>query len=231
MVDLWVLTVAPGSRAAEAEEMFKSLDIPPDRRVLVTNPPDEVPHFPGYLIHYPSSELNISKWWDAGLNHIAKFYDDGEQWDVLLIETDARMRIEGVATLRRIMRETDTVMAGGDWRNVLSPDSPPHVRRDNTAWVPDPEHPDAGRIPGIACVVAGEAGIRHDHEFRWWLADDDFEWQHRVGGGTVLVPGVEVWHTGTQGPLTGLRLQYWEEDQHKFYEKWGGMPGTGGIVS
>lgn len=222
--DLWVLSCAPGSRTQEAEDLYDSLGTPYNRRVLVTTLPDPVLNFTGSLHLYPGTDINISKWWTIGLDYIASHYGPGDIWDVLLIETDARMDPEAVDTLRDHMRFLDTVMAGADWMGVLG-DQPYHVRRDNIAWTPE------GRMPGIAVVLSGERGIRHDPEYRWWLADDDFEWQHRVNGGTVLVGGLMVHHQGTQGPLTGERLQAFEEDQIKFMAKWGGMPATGGILA
>ena len=228
-VDLWVLSCAPGSRVREALEMFESLGVPEHRRVLVTTMPDPVKIFPGTLLLYPDTDINIGKWWTIGLEFIASHYpSEHDIWDVLVIETDARMTPRDVDIVRDHMRVHDCVMAGADWRHVLG-DKPYHVRRNNDAWVPDPSHADAGRIPGIASVIAGEAGIRHDTNFRWWLADDDFEWQHRINGGTVLVNHTAVEHQGTQGVLTGERLKAWEEDQGKFLTKWGGMPSTGGV--
>ena len=204
--------------------MFESLGVPEHRRVLITTEPDPITVFPGTVLKYHGTDINISKWWTIGLEFIDSFYpSEHDIWDVLLIETDARMSVQDVETVREHMRTLDCVQAGADWLNVLQ-GKPYYVRRDNSAWIPE------GRMPGIASVIAGEAGIRHDPEFRWWLADDDFEWQHRVGGGTVLVGGTTVVHTGTQGPLTGERLQAWEEDQIKFRAKWGGFPSTGGIV-
>lgn len=230
MPDLWVLTCAPRSRVRETLELFDSLGTPTHRRVVVTTQPDPVRVFPGNVIVYPDTDINISKWWTLGLEHIASHYpSEHDIWDVLIIESDARMTPADVETVRDHMRVHDAVMAGADWRHVLN-GKPYHVRRDNRSWIPDPTAADAGRIPGIACVIAGEIGIRHDTDFRWWLADDDFEWQHRVNGGTVLVGGTTVWHVGTQGPLQGERLQAWNEDQAKFLRKWGGMPGTGGVL-
>ncbi len=221
--DLWVLTTAPGHRAAEALDLFTSLGTPPERRVVTTNPPDPITTFDGHLIVWPEIGVNISNWWTIGLDFIAGHYQEDEIWDVLLIETDARMTPEDVDTVRDHMRTLDVVMAGADWQNVLQ-GKPYHVRRDNSQWNP------VGRMPGIGAVVAGEAGIRHDPEFRWWYADDDFEWQHRVNGGTVLVGGTTVRHQGTQGPLTGEREIAEREDRVKFEQKWNGGPWIGGVT-
>ena len=223
--DLWVLTCAPAYRANEAAALLQRLDVSPDEAVLVTTQPNPVsPDFPATVLLFDSEEINISKWWTLGLDHIAAFYKDDPDaiWDVLLVETDADITRESVDIMRDHMRVLDCTMAGADFFGVM-PDMPYHVRRDNSAWRPE------GRCIGFAQVVAGEAGIRHDPEFRWWLADDDFEWQHRVNGGTVLVGGLPVAHVGTQGELTGDRLRAWEEDQPKFAAKWGALPSQGGI--
>lgn len=229
--DLWVLTCAPGSRTHEAWETFHTLGVPIGRRVLVTTQPDPVIDIEACLLHYDGTDINISKWWTIGLDWIASQYADDPDaiWDVLIIETDARMAPSHVEKIRDLMRHHGCVMGGADWRHVLT-DQSHHIRRDNSSWIPDPSAADAGRIPGIACVIAGETGIRHDTDFRWWLADDDFEWQHRINGGTILVAGTEIFHQGTQGELTGERLQAWQEDLPRFMEKWGGIPSTGGIL-
>lgn len=226
--DLWVLTCAPGSRAVEAISLIERIGAP---TVLVTTQPDPIPSdFMGddvTVLLFDSTEINISKWWTLGLDHIASFYDGkpDAKWDVLLVETDADIQPKHVERMRRIMREQECVMAGADFFRVL-PDRPLHVRRDNSAWLPE------GRCIGFAQVVAGETGLRHDPEFRWWLADDDFEWQHRVNGGTVFIGGgIDVSHIGTQGPLTGERLVAWQEDEPKFEAKWGGLPRNGGILT
>jgi hypothetical protein len=203
--------------------MFDSLGTPPDYRVLVTTNPDPVLEFDGHLIRVDSEEINISKWWNRGLDFI-RAHTNHDIWDVLVAETDARMSPLDVEELRSRMREVGAVMAGGDWEHTL-PAGAEEFHRISNESLP------VGRIPGIMKVVAGETGIRHDPEFRWWLADDDYEWQHRISGGTLLVAGIEVQHTGTQGPLSGERLQAWEEDQTKFFDKWGGMPITNGVLS
>ena len=245
MVDLWALTVAPASRVEEALEAFEFAGIPVNRRVIVTTQPDPITEDQlngEHLLLFDDTEINISKWWNLGWEYIdggwqgPPVIDDEEQtitfgpwhgsedeeWDVLLIESDARMSAEDVAIVRSELRHyKDVALAGADWKGLLT-DGQPKIRRDNTAWNLH------GRIPGIAFIVRGELGLRHDPEFRWWLADDDFEWQARVSGGTMLVPGTTVTH-GHSRPLEGDRLTAWNEDQAKFLAKWGGVPAQGGV--
>lgn len=226
--DLWVLSCAPGSRKAEAEELYTSLSINKEFSVLVTTEPDPVDYFYGHLLRYPDTDINISKWWTLGLDHIASHYGPGDIWDVLVMESDARMTPEDVDTIRSTMRHVGVSMAGADWHHILK-DGEWYARLDNKQWIPAGFGADQARLPGMALMVAGERGIRHDPEMRWWLADDDFEWQHRINGGTVLVGGTTMSHVGTQGPLVGERLQAFREDQVKFLKKWGGLPENGGV--
>lgn len=216
--DLWVLTCAPASRIDEAARLIERLGAP---TVVVTTQPDPIPadFFSDdvTVLLFDSTEINISKWWTLGLDWIASHYEEGEKYDVLIVETDADIKPEHVERMRRLMREQEVVMAGADFFRVM-PDMPFYVRRDNAPWRAE------GRCIGFAQVIAGEVGLRHDPEFRWWLADDDLEWQARNNGGTILVGGMDVHHVGTQGPLTGDRLRAWEEDQEKFRAKWGMLP-------
>jgi hypothetical protein len=121
------------------------------------------------------------------------------------------------------MRRSSCVAAGADWQGLLGP-GVNVVRRSNT-----PVMPAQMRLPGIGLVVAGEVGLRHDPAFRWWYADDDFEWQSREAGGTVLVGGTTLAHTGTT-PMEGDRARFAVEDVERFRAKWGGDPSTGGRI-
>lgn len=226
--DLWVLTVAPGDRAGEVHELRASLPgVPNARFIVVTTQPDPLD---GATLLFDSTELNIAKWWTVGLNHIAalahhEYLDPTQPYDVFITESDTRITPEDLDLVRAEMRRAGCVMGGADWKHLLPGLGVNLVRRSNQAVFPA-----ATRLPGIGLVVAGEVGLRHDPQFRWWLVDDDLEWQAREAGGTVLVGGTSLTHTGFQGELRGERLTAWHEDQPKFMAKWGGMPATGGRV-
>ncbi len=232
---LYVLTCAPASRRFEAAEVLRIAD--PEHRILVTTRPDNIRfgemNLSGYdVVTYEDTDINISKWWSMGLDWIATWCESTVPgpYDVLMIESDVRMSREDVDTVRRVMREQDCVLAAPDWQGSTGGEH--KVRRDNSIWINEQNHrADYSRLPGMGMVTAGEKGLRHDPEFRWWLADDDFEWNARVNGGTVLVAGTTMHHEGTQGPLQGERLQAWHEDQAKFLAKWGGLPSNGGAFT
>lgn len=235
--DLWVLTTAPGSRVNEVVSLLEDLNS--FNNVVVTNPPDEIPKnfllesfIPSAkVISTESDEFNISKWWDFGLDFIAGIYPDGEAYDVLMIESDARMSKEDIDTVRISMREHNAVLAAADWQNCLEPGEV-KVRRDNSVWIAEGKEAWQSRLPGMAMIAAGEAGVRIPEEtnYRFWFADDDREWLSRISGGTVLVGGTTILHNGTQGPLRGNLLRYAEEDKERFLAYWGGLPENGGIL-
>lgn len=231
MPDLWTLTCAPASRAIEVQLLFDRVGFE-DKCVVVTTQPDPIRYSDGnHLLLFDDTEINISKWWTLGLDYIDRMNEGNpDPYDILVIESDGRMSFEDVDFTRKVMREENCVMAGADWHHIL-PEGQHKVRRDNSRWIGSTGRADQSRLPGMALVVAGEAHLRHDPEFRWWLADDDFEWTARVNGGTVLVSGPNFYHEGTQGPLTGERLKAFREDEGKFLRKWGGLPDRGGIIS
>jgi hypothetical protein len=216
--DLWVLTVAPNSRAHEVDALRASMpDVAPHRFVTVTTQPDPIP---GALL-FDSDDLNIAKWWTVGLEHIARYYET-QPYDVFIVESDTRITPADLDAVRAEMRRTGCVMAGADWQSLL-PAGVTLVRRSLEPM--DRRF----RLPGIGLVVAGEAGLRHDTQFRWWYVDDDLEWQARASGGTALVGGTTLTHTGGS-PMVGDRARFAQEDVVKFDNKWGGTPQDGGRV-
>lgn len=228
MTDLWLLTVAPAERVAEVEDLIESLGI--ENNVVVAHSPTFLRTDKATVVDYPYEDFNISGWWDFGLNCIgSQYFGESAKYDVLMIESDVRMSRDDVETIRHLMRAHDTVLAGADWQNCLQSDEV-KVRRDNSVWIAEGKEAWQSRLPGMAMVVAGEAHIRHDPLMpRFWYSDDHFEWNSRVGGGTLLVGGTTIHHTGTQGPLKGDLLRYAEEDSVEFEKYWGGHPSLGGI--
>ena len=215
MTELWGLTCAPASRLDEANEALRFAGIHSDRRVFVTTQPHPIQRgeVDGLLVLFDSDEINISKWWNTGLDFIAE--RAGDTYDVAWISSDVRVSQETLNVVRGQMREHNTVMAGPDWHNAASS----HIIRRDTK-----NHDLSSRIPGVSFILRGESGIRADPEFRWWLADDDLEWTCKVNGGTLLVSGVSLDHLTDGHPLDEPRYQAFQEDIVKFRDKWGDDP-------
>lgn len=229
MRDLWLLTVAQAERVAEVESLIDSMGLPKNRNVVVAHHPTFLRTDKAEVVDYEGEEFNISKWWDAGLDFIYKKYRNSvEEFDILVIESDVRMTREDVDHVREVMRAHDCAMAGPDWQGCLASNEV-KVRRDNSVWVSEGKEPWQSRLPGMGVVIAGELELDHEPLYpRFWFADDHFEWTARENGGTVLVGGTTLHHTGTQGPLTGELKKYAEEDERDFELYWEGLPNFGG---
>lgn len=217
---LWVITCAPEHRKREVVQLSELMRIPSNRLVTVTVPPKEIvsDSIPGYILNYPEPEMNISKWWNFGADWVdAVERKDGHQtWDIIYMESDARLMPGDVQMLRLALRAHDVGMVGSDWKNAI----PPHevdVRRGI-----EDMHP--YRLPGFALMVRGELGLRHDPDMRWWFSDDDFEWQARTLHGTAMVGSAGLYHEGTDGLDSPDKRVFAEEDQVKFARKWHTTP-------
>lgn len=211
---MWVLTPAPGRRQGEVEDLWASLGIDRDYRVVVTTEPDPIERIDGHLVKVDSPELNISKWWTAGLDYIAK--NSYGPYNVLLIESDARISRDDLDQLNHVLNNSDAVMAGADWHGTLESGQVHY----NTSRGPVPAHL---RLPGVCLLVKGELGLRHDPSITFYFADDDFEWQHRANGGTALVGGTTVLHSDTT-PRTEAFTKQADEDGSRFHAKHGSYP-------
>lgn len=216
----WVLTPCHRPRLADLWGSLAHLVHPAERTVVTTTLPDpirrdDVPAAAVLVNEEPG--INISRWWNRGLDFIAqRARKASPTWEVLLMESDVRITPDALTELRRVLREADVAMAGADWHHALAPGQI-EIRRD--IGPADLTH----RIPGICMLVRGELGLRFDEMFRWWYADDDFEWQHRKEGGTALVGGVTISHPAGHH-LDEERARYAAEDRERFAEKWGTPP-------
>lgn len=212
----WVLIPCHRPRLTELRASLVNLGMPAGRTVIVTTEPEPIGPTQiraAAVLCSPEPGINISRWWNLGLDWIAAQQTPGEPYEVLCMESDVRIDWPTVTRLRTALREHGLAMVGADWYGVAR--EPVEIRRD---LVPETvEH----RIPGVCMLVAGELGLRFDEQFRWWYADDDFEWQHRKAGGTGLVRDLTIKH-GPGRPLTGERAEYAEVDRQRFVAKWGG---------
>jgi hypothetical protein len=155
--------------------------------------------------------INISRWWNLGLDWIAEHADPGP-YEVLCAESDVRITGPTLDRLRAALRGHGLAVVGADWYGVTP--GAVEIQHDLTPG------PLTHRLPGVCLLVAGELQLRYDPQFRWWYADDDFEWQHRKAGGSGLVGGTSIDH-GPGRPLADERATYALVDYPRFIAKWG----------
>lgn len=215
MTNTWVLTPCHQPRLDDLRASLAHLNHPRDRTVVVTTLPDPIDpaELPGVAVLLsPEPGINISRWWNVGLNWIEQNHELGP-YEALCMESDVRIDWSVLARLRSVLRNYNLAMVGADWHGVVTNQA--ETRYDLEAW------PMEHSIPGVCMLVAGELRLRFDEQFRWRYANDDFEWQHRKTGGTGLVRGLTIEH-GRSGPLSGERAEFAEVDRRRFVAKWGG---------
>ena len=217
-INTWILTCAPEHRKQEVVQLLEAAGHDPEYLLTITAEPRAIrpQTIPGRIITFPERPLNISEWWNLG----AEFIDNMErgngntEWNIIYMESDARLSARDVDLLQTALRTHDVGMAGSDWQHALTHDD---VRRGLNDLHPY-------RLPGFALMVRGELGLRHDPDMRWWFSDDDFEWTARANHGTVLVAGAELYHVGTDGLDSPDKQTYAVEDEIKFKSKWNILP-------
>ena len=213
-MNTWVLSPCGHPRLGDLMTSLAYLSHPVDRTVVVTSLPEPVEpvDLPGVTVLLsPEPGMNISRWWNTGLDWIEQHHEPGP-YDVLCMNADVRIEWSTLARLRMVLRNYNLAMVGADCHGVVT--SAVETRYDLDPWTE--EH----RIPGVCMLVAGDLGLRFDDQFRSCFAADDFEWQHRKAAGTGLVRGLTIGH-GADPLLTG---EHADEDRQRFVAKWGGPP-------
>lgn len=201
----------------QMKESLKVLDFPKSRVIIVSNGEDQptARDFPeATVVKYPTLEYCMPNWWNAGLDFIQG--KTKKPHEVFIFNADTIATKGTVVGLAEALREYALAATGPDQSGVIR--DPVHVEHRTEAF--DLRY----RLPGYACMLKGELGLRADPQFRHWYLDDDLEWQARRAGGTGIVQGLRVQHPPNGNPLTPRLTQFADEDREKFKIKWGMYP-------
>lgn len=175
--------------------------------LVVNNGYDGSGSGPVSIMRDSNPEPNISRWWNIGLDAVARRMVDREvfQWNVVVLNDDTIMAPGSV-----------DVLADGLRRHVAELAYPGDTERVLTAPGPD-------RITGWCFALRGEGGLRADESLKWWAGDNDLDWSARISGGTVTVPGVKHEHLYPNGyTVSDTRLnEQAGRDMAAFIGKWG----------
>lgn len=169
------------------------------------------------VVSFPGDECNISKWWNLGLDYcqtLAKA-SGATTWNTAVINDDVILPPGWMDAVVERMRALQCAAGCSGGRHPT-----PTV------------HHHAGpvdlytRLQGFAFVLAGEKGIRADEELVWWCGDDQVDWESRLAGGTVMIPGFHVEHLHPNAHTNDspeLAAQT-GRDMALFVKKWGKRP-------
>lgn len=160
-----------------------------------------------------SSDVNISRWWNAGLDHLAN-PRAALKWDVAILNDDAIVPegwFDAVSGTMRTMQVAAGCSGGRGSMPVLQ-------------TVPGPVGIE-NRLQGFAFVLAGELGLRANEDIRWHFSDDYIDYESRKLGGMVMVPGYHVQHLYPDQQVTDEMAAMCAEDAQKFHDLYNGaMP-------
>lgn len=160
------------------------------------------------LISYPVEVPNISTMWNLGIK--AAVAESTEQSVVAVLNDDAIVPNNWFSRIEDQMAHYGAVVGcmNSGIEQVM-------IQKD-----PNPPWP---RMEGFAFILSTEFGILLDEQFQWWWGDTDLDWQARLAGGTVLVPGV-IEHRHPNSTTTGILAEIAGEDRKRFIDKWGSAP-------
>jgi hypothetical protein len=173
-------------------------------------------HDPGLLAYQDYSDINISRWWNQGLDYAdthSSLNFDSAKYDVAIINDDVIVPegwFDAVSGTMRQMGVAAGCSGGTGGMPVL-----------NTQPVAVPLHT---RMQGFAFIVAGELGVRADETLKWYFTDDHVDWKSRELGGVVMIPGMHVEHLYPNGQLTPELLAQTAVDAQTFVDIWGRRP-------
>lgn len=156
------------------------------------------------------TKLNVSHWWNEGLN-LAQYRNRREEtWDVAVLNDDAIVPPGWFEHVAGPMRRYGAVAGCSGDHDV--------IQRTAQAVPLDM------RMQGYAFVLAGEAALVADEKFHWYCGDDDLDWRAREAGGMVMVRGEPVQHLFPNGQVTPEIHELIAKDMESFVNKWGRRP-------
>lgn len=80
------------------------------------------------------------------------------------------------------------------------------------------------RMTPHAFTMRGESCLRADESMRWWYGDTDLDWQARLSGGVLLIPGFVASNRLANSTTVGELAEQAGRDSVVFRDKWGRMP-------
>jgi len=210
---VWVLIPAARPHIPMVNEALDVLGELANHAVIVTNglhPPTNYEIRGVHLVYDKAPGINISRWWNRGLDWIEE--RDDEDHHVLVMNADTRINLGGALTLSHALDTHPHVVMAGPMRGrgIHVEKKPGFLGFDQ-------------RVPGWCFMLTSRNRIRADEQFEWWCGDDDLEWRAREQGGTALVGPLDFRHLGDGIPKGNLS-EIAQRDVLKFEAKWQTRP-------
>lgn len=158
------------------------------------------------VVRDPGEDHNISRWWNLGLDALARH--GLPEWNAVVLNDDVTLEQGAVQRMAGVLRRRRAALA-----------FPGPVERLLT-------EPGGERITGWCFMLRGEGALRADERYAWWYGDNDLDWTARAAGGAVTVPGIGMVHADPNGytnRIPALAAQA-GRDRDTFLATWGRLP-------
>ena len=166
---------------------------------------------PVYVIRDEEQPPHLSRFWNVMFDFCAKLADGAPAWDVAVLNDDALVPFGWFEIVAEALRAHPTA--------VVAHTGTERVRE--LRLLTELTNEALTRMCPHAFVIRGESGLRADESMRWWWFDTDLDWQARLTGGVLSVPGPRASNAlaseSTKGPL----LEQAMRDDETFQAKWG----------
>lgn len=188
--------------------------IPQVDAVLLVENGQAVPPQEKVYKFWDSGDINISRWWNRGIDW-ARWMANRQGADdfFLAVLNDDAVPYEGWMNL--VVGHMDALGAAAGCTGSV------------TSYVLHQQPGPVGlwtRMTGWAFVLRGNSGVRANQNLKWYFSDDYVDWTARELGGMVMVPGAPVDHRHPNGQMTPELQVQSGIDAATFQEIWGLMP-------
>lgn len=169
-----------------------------------------------HVVHCDEQPPNLSRMWNMGLDRIAheRRYLSNAVYNVAFFNDDTVLPSGWLAAVVDALRTYNVVAASSDPSGRLRE---PIVKRL-------PDRNPVMRMCPWAFIIRAEFGLRADEELRWWWGDTDMDFQARVAGGVVIIPGYTTKNTLANTTTVGELAKQAGRDGKAFARKWGFRP-------
>lgn len=180
----------------------------------------EIQPVQGYLLRDTAEPVNISRWWNRGLETVR-----GHQL--------GRSALTHPSDLHDIAILNDDAIVPEGWFDAVSAGMREHGAAAacsgstvGTQFLIEP-----GPIPGVsnpltgfAFMLAGEKGLRANEDIHWYFSDNYIDWESRKLGGTLMMSGWPVQHLHPNAQMGHDLIARVAVDAQNFVDLYGMRP-------
>ena len=161
--------------------------------VTIATSPEAYDYSVGKVI--VNNQLNISRWWNIGLDYIAeKMFANDEEYIVAILNDDVILQDDWTEKLEPYIVQGNSGASGQRWGTKE-------------------------KISGYAFLLNGRHDMRFDEKFVWYCGDDDMYQQCLTEGGFAIVKGLVVENKYARSSESLFSGQI-EKDFTSYREKW-----------